>query len=570
MNRVPTNIQLPADRGQFVADAIAGLTFAIVNVPQAMGNAVLATVNPVAGLYTLMIATPIGALFTGSVFMNVSTTGALSVAAGDALVGFSGDAKTGALIALVLLIGLFQLLAGILRLGSLIRFVAQSVMTGFISGIAVLIILGAIPDLTGYTSGFNSELLKLADTALNIRQADPLTLILGLLTIGLIVGFGYTPVRKFSMILALGVVTVLGVVAVALLDEAGLILVGDIATIPRSLPRPQLPDLLTIPELVLPALAIAVIGLVQGAGVSQSYPNPDGKFPDVSRDFVGQGIANIATGFFSGIPGGGSMSGTAVTVNAGAYTRWANILAGVFVILIVLLFANVAMLIPMSALAGLLVVVGFQNLQPKQIALVWQTGLVARTAMGLTFIATIALPLQFAIMIGIAISVMMHVFRSSNQVRVVEFVPVENGFPLEQPAPAILPDRDVTLLYSYGSLFFASAATFEDSLPNADETQQAAVVLILRGQPDVGSTFISVLRRYTTTLQANGGRLMLTGVNARLWEQLDKTGTLSLIGRENVFMEEAQLGVAMNRAIEAATSWLAAAEAEGDDRLSGS
>ncbi len=118
MNRVPTNIQLPADRGQFVADAIAGLTFAIVNVPQAMGNAVLATVNPVAGLYTLMIATPIGALFTGSVFMNVSTTGALSVAAGDALVGFSGDAKTGALIALVLLIGLFQLLAGILRLGN--------------------------------------------------------------------------------------------------------------------------------------------------------------------------------------------------------------------------------------------------------------------------------------------------------------------------------------------------------------------------------------------------------------------------------------------------------------------
>ncbi len=103
------------------------------------------------------------------------------------------------------------------------------------------------------------------------------------------------------------------------------------------------------------------------------------------------------------------MSGTAVTVNAGAYTRWANILAGVFVILIVLLFANVAMLIPMSALAGLLVVVGFQNLQPKQISLVWQTGIVARTAMVLTFIATIALPLQFAIMIGIAISVMMHV-----------------------------------------------------------------------------------------------------------------------------------------------------------------
>jgi SulP family sulfate permease len=170
MNKLSTNLDLPMDRNHFVADAIAGLTFAVVNVPQAMGNAVLATVNPVAGLYTLMIATPVGALFTGSVFMNVSTTGALSVAAGDALVNYSGDQKTAALITLALLIGVFQLAAGLLRLGSLIRFVSQSVMTGFITGIALLIILGTIPDVTGYTSSFNSEFLKLADTILNFNQ----------------------------------------------------------------------------------------------------------------------------------------------------------------------------------------------------------------------------------------------------------------------------------------------------------------------------------------------------------------------------------------------------------------
>ena len=110
-------------------------------------------------------------------------------------------------------------------------------------------------------------------------------------------------------------------------------------------------------------------------------------------------------------------------------SRWANILAGLFVILIVLLFAGVVKLIPMSALAGLLIVVGFQNLQPKQIMIVWQTGRVARTAMVLTLMATMALPLQYAILIGVAISIMMHVFRSSNQVRVVEFVPVEQWLP---------------------------------------------------------------------------------------------------------------------------------------------
>ncbi len=556
MNKLSTSLDLPMDRNHFAADAIAGLTFAVVNVPQAMGNAVLATVNPVAGLYTLMIATPVGALFTGSVYMNVSTTGALSVAVGDALVNFRGDQKTSALITLALLIGLFQLLAGLLRLGSLIRFVSQSVMTGFITGIALLIILGAIPDVTGYTSRFNSEILKLADTILNFNQFEPAPFVLGLLTIALIVGLGFTPARKFSMVLALVVVTLLGVGITAVLGAGLFVTVGDITTIPRSLPRPALPDLLMIPALIMPALAISIIGLVQGAGVSQSYPNPDGKFPNVSRDFTGQGIANIAASFFTGIPGGGSMSGTAVTVNAGARSRWANILAGLFVILIVLLFAGVVKLIPMSALAGLLIVVGFQNLQPKQISMVWQTGRVAQTAMVLTLVATLALPLQYAILIGVAISIMMHVFRSSNQVRVVEFVPEASGFPIEQPAPIKLPDHEVTLLYAYGSLFFAAAATFEQNLPNAEEAKQAVVILILRGQPDVGSTFIGVLRRYATTLQANGGRLMLTGVGPRLRDQLQKTGTLALIGEENVFVEQAQLGMAMNEALAAARTWL--------------
>ena len=224
--------------------------------------------------------------------------------------------------------------------------------------------------------------------------------------------------------------------------------------------------------------------------------------------------------------------------------------------MIVLLFAGVVKLIPMSALAGLLIVVGFQNLQPQQILMVWQTGRVAQTAMIVTLMVTLALPLQYAILIGVGMSTMMHVFRSSNQLRMVEFVPVEGGFPIEQPAPAKLADHEVTLLYAYGSLFFAAAATFEQNLPNADDAKEAVVILILRGQPEVGSTFIGVLRRYATTLQANGGRLMLTGVNSRLLYQLERTKTLALIGKENVFVEQAQMGVAMNEALALAHTWL--------------
>ena len=137
-----------------------------------MANALLANVNPVLGLYTLMIATPVGALVTSSVFMNVSTTSALSVAAGDALINVPSADRTVHLAALVLLTGLVQLLFGVLRLGSMLRFVSHSVMVGFITGVAALIVLGQVGDFTGYTSSYNNKVLKLFDLILHWQQID--------------------------------------------------------------------------------------------------------------------------------------------------------------------------------------------------------------------------------------------------------------------------------------------------------------------------------------------------------------------------------------------------------------
>src|SRR4030043_1788449 len=115
---------------------------------------------------------------------------------------------------------------------------------------------------------------------------------------------------------------------------------GDVADRPPALPNLVLPDLTLIAALIVPAIAVGIIGLVQGAGVSQTFPNPDGKYSDVSRDFLGQGAANIAAGFFGGIPAGGSSSGSALMVSAGARSRWANIFGGIAVALVVLLFAD--------------------------------------------------------------------------------------------------------------------------------------------------------------------------------------------------------------------------------------
>ena len=545
--------RLKLKRKDLVPDLVAGATFAIVNVPQGMANAVLATVNPMAGLYALIIAMPVGAVFTSSVFMNVSTTGALSVAAGEALEKFDGEEKISALITLVLMIGAVQLFFGLLGLGRLMRFVSNAVMTGFITGIAFLIIFGSIPDLTGYESAQPNHLLRLADTALNWRALDPTTLIVGLATVGMILAVQKTPVSKFALAVGLGASTILGMALSGMMDQGALVLVQDVATIERSLPMPMLPNLAQLPDFLLPAFAIAVIGLVQGAGVGQSFPNPDGRFPDTSKDFVGQGAANLAGGFFGGIPCGGSMSGTAVTVQAGGRSRWTNIFAGLFVLLIVFALADLVKLVPMAGLGGLLLVVGIQNIQPAAVRTVWDTGVPARSAMVVTFLATLFLPLQFAIIIGVGISFLLQILRSANQVEVLELVVVPNGFPVERPAPEALGSNEVHVLRIRGAMFFASARVIEDQMPSVGEATGATVILVLRDVDDLGSTIIRLLKLYASELKRNGGKLVITGANESLMGQLDRTGLTDALGRENIYPARPELFAALNEALEAAS-----------------
>ena len=194
---------LRPERGNLASDLIAGLTFAVVNVPQAMGHALLAAVNPVYGIYTLMVAVPIGALFTGSVFMNVSTTSALSVAAGAGLVGVPASQRMEALAVLVFLVGVIQLLAGLFRFGFILRFVSNAVMTGFLNGVAVLIILGQLDDLTGYDSPFRNSLIRAVDLMLNPTQIVIPTTIIGVFTLVLIVLLLATKLRRFAFIIAI-------------------------------------------------------------------------------------------------------------------------------------------------------------------------------------------------------------------------------------------------------------------------------------------------------------------------------------------------------------------------------
>jgi SulP family sulfate permease len=271
--------QFRIDRSTLSSDLVAGLTFALVGIPQAMAHALLAAVNPVFGLYTLMLATPVGALFTSAVYMNVSTTSALAVAVGGTLTTYPSSSRGMVLVTLVFLIGVFQVILGLLRLGWVTRFIPFSVMTGFMTGVAVLIIIGQLGDFTGYYSSYSGKIAQVADLVLNEESIKLATFAIGLLTIVLIYLLGATRLSKFSWVLAL----LLASGTAILLNQylaANIKLVEDITDVPPALPSLVLPDPSLILRLIIPAIAIGIIGLVQGAGVSQTFPNPDGKYSD--------------------------------------------------------------------------------------------------------------------------------------------------------------------------------------------------------------------------------------------------------------------------------------------------
>jgi SulP family sulfate permease len=537
-----------------LADFTAAFTLGVASIPDSMASALLAGLSPLTGLYTMIIATPVGALFTSSEMMHISTTSALSLAVASSLTGLSPDAKLQAAFTLAMMVGVIQILLGLLKMGFLVRFVPHSVMTGFLNGVALLIILGQLRDFTGFQSQYSNRVVQAVELALNVEEIILPILIVGLTTVALIVILDrIKATSKFSFILAMIFASLLPFLP----SFQNVPLVGDVTQVPSALPTFALPDFSLIIHLIVPAFALSVIGLVQGAGISQGYPNPDGKFPDPSGDFLGQGVANLATSFFKGMPCGGSLSGTAMVVNAGARSRWANFLVGVLIAIIVLLFANLVEQIAMPALAGLLIVIGFRTLNFDAISTVWQTGKIPRVVMAITFVGTLVMPLQFAVLLGVGLSILLFTFHQANRLELVELVPSKNNpLPVEQPAPKKLSDHHVTVLYPYGSLFYAAAKTLEENLPAAEDAREAVVIFLFRGYENFGSTMITVLDRYNQILQANGGKLMLAGLSPGVLVQLERTGLLDRIGRENVFLAKRQWGVSAYEAYEAAQSWL--------------
>ena len=516
-------------------DLTAALTVAIIMLPQAIAFALIAELPPEMGLYGAIIGAIVGGLWGSSSQLLTGPTNTMSLLVLSALLAVAQPNTSQYIIAagvLALLAGVFHILMGIARLGILVNFVSDSVIVGFTAGAGVLIFAGQlrhllrldIPSAPGLT-----ETLGLVTS--HLREAHLLSLMLGLGTMILIVVL--RRVRKGFPGALVAMVLTSALVAVLKLDQTGVRVVSEI---PQSLPGLidfSGIDMSMISSLLPGALAIAAIGLVQTMSITRVVAAQTRQRLDSNQEFVGQGLANIASGLFSGFACTGSFVRSAVNYNAGAVTPMASVFSGLIALAGMLILAPLARFIPMASLAGVLILAAYGLVDRKEIVRIWRGGHGDRVIMVTTLVATMIIPLEYAVLVGILISLAHYLLKTSTpRVR------------------AVVPDHDFSYLVSEdgrdtcpqlgiveirGDLYFGATHFVEEFLSDYREQHPEQRYLLLRLQSiqhcDISG--IHVLEAVVRAYRDMGGDVYISRYQMRVLEIMESSGFMELLGEDH-------------------------------------
>jgi SulP family sulfate permease len=533
-----------------IGDIVGGFVAGLYSVPEGIGYASLAGVSPMLGIYSGMVPVAVAAATTGSVLLMSTLTSAIALTMGGVLgeTDYTGDQISQAVFTMTLLAGAIMFILGALKLGRVVAYVSNAVMTGFVMGVAILIMVGKFDDIFGFDpTGYPNKVVKAVDIVLHPGDWDYATTAVGLGTIALAFALkAIRPLERYALVL----VVVIGTVVVWLLGIDTL-LISDEATIPTglaALPIPDgattLPDPSMVPTLLMGSISIAVVALAQGAGIRPAFPNPDGSSSSPSRDFLGQGLGNMAGAFFQSTPTGGSLSRTAVSADGGARSRTAGYVAAATVVVLVVFLGPVVGQIPEAVIGGLLFVIGFELVVGRMpdARLAWWTGTTSRVMFIVTLLLTLTVPLQWAIIGGAVLSSIAFVVASASQGDLVAARRDETGWLMSDQIPARLTPEEPILLRYTGPNFFADVTAVAERLPEPDPTRPGVLVIDVGALQDFSSTTLKQLDRYRAKLDAAGSGLVLAGISQPSREVLARTGLLGRLGDRNVLPQEAHLG----------------------------
>ncbi len=531
-------------------EGLAGLAGAIGSVPE-----VLAGANPMTGLYASVAGPVAGGVLQSTSVMVIATTSAAAVTTAEVMNASPAD-PVRTLATLTVLAGVLMVVATRLGFARLMRFVSASVMSGFMFGVGLILVLGQLADATGVTTSGGSTLEKALNTLQQWQSFSLPSMLTAATAILVSVLLGRGKLVALAPLIGIVIPTVVikltGADVATVATTSGPIAVG---LPPLALPDPRLIS----PTLVAAAVALTIVVLVQAAGVGVAYPNPGDRGNDVSRDFYAQGGANVASGLIGGIPVGGSVGQTAFNVMAGG-SRLAVVLSGLWMLVFVVALGPLLSDVPMPALAGLLILAGFGALKPRELARSWQTGWASGAAAVITMVATLLVPIHVAVLIGVILSLLLVGITSASSTRVVALERDGERWRRTE-VPSTLPPGRISVLDVEGSGSFTSVPALVAQLPQPPQAarerpdvQPAVVVLRLHGHLRTNLTFTKALQTYAEKMEHSDGALIVCGLQPAAITQLRSAGLPESV---TLVAQGAELEGSLEQAYAMAADWLA-------------
>ncbi len=525
------------DRKTFMQDLMAGIIVGIVALPLAIAFGIASGVTPEKGIITAIVAGFIISMFGGSKVQIGGPTGAFIVIIYGIIQQYGMEGLTIA----TLMAGVFLILFGLLHLGTIIKYIPYPIVVGFTSGIAVTIFTTQIKDLFGLQmETVPSDFIeKWGAYVQDFHTIDPWSALIGILSVAIIV---ITP--KFSKRIPGSLIAIIVMTLAALgLEEycgaTGIETIGDRFTISSQLPAATVPGMNwdTIKNLISPAFTIAILGAIESLLSATVADGVIGDHHDSNTELIGQGLANIASPLFGGIPATGAIARTMTNINNGGRTPISGIIHAVVLLLIFLFLMPLAKYIPMACLAGVLVVVSYGMSGWRSFLALTKNPKSDVTVLLITFFLTILFDLTIAIEVGLLIACLLFMKRmaETTDVKVImdEIVTEdESGISHANDEHLIIP-KGVEVYEINGPYFFGAGNRFEEIMASFGDRPQVRIIR-MRKVPFVDSTGIHNLTNLCLMSKKEGIQIVLSGVNPKVHQTLQHASFYTLVGEKNI------------------------------------
>src|SRR6056297_1311423 len=521
-------------RSYFKSDLYSGLSVATLCIPQNMAYALIAGLNPIYGLYTSIVSQIISNITGRSSYIIVGPTNLMAMAIASNLNYVAKNNYLEMVILLTFLVGIFQIIAGILNLGKLVRYVSHPVIVGLTTGAALIIGVGQIENLTGINVGRSYNIFaEIYYLILNVKTIDIITILFGFITIITIIIIKKSKLEIPSYLFGVLIVTFITMV-MGLNDTINT--VGNISLSSFTINIPHIETGLML-KLSTKALAVAIVGLIQTLAVVKSISNRANEDLDINKEFISQGLMNCGLSFFNGFASSASFTNTFTNYQSGAKTRISELISALSILIFILFFNFFIKFIPIASLAGLVLIVAYNMLDLGEMRELIVATKADTLIFILTFLATISSPrIEYAVYLGVLLS-LISVLKDISKASVGHLKYDENSHAkIVQTVPEDVEDDEYIILDLIGDFSFSAADSFKYELEHVSDAGCGYIIRI-RNIDNIDITSINELKKFIKEVQHQDREVLISGVNQNKYEILKNLGIIDMVGEANIFFE---------------------------------